>query len=71
MGEGKLYHDVDVVERTEISPVGKVMKVYRVSAYTRRDTYFTITVDEKDFSKEKVDKLLAEKAALIESVKEL
>jgi len=71
MGEGKLYHDVDVVERTEVTPVGKVAKVYRVSAYTRKDTYFTITVDEKDFSKEKVAKLLTEKAQLIEGVKEL
>lgn len=70
-GETKLYHDVDVVERTEVTPVGKVVKVYRVSAYTKKDTYFTITVPEQDFSKEKVDKLLTEKAKLLESVTEL
>ncbi|GAI42062.1 unnamed protein product [marine sediment metagenome] len=55
-GEGKLYHDVDVVERTDITPVGKAVKVYNVSAYTKGDTYFTIRVTEADFSKEKVDK---------------
>jgi len=71
MGEAKMYHDVDVVERTEITPVGKVVKVYRVSAYTRKDTYFTITVPEKDFSKTSVDKLLTEKAQLIEGVEVL
>jgi len=71
MGEAKMYHDVDVVERTEVTPVGKVVKVYRVSAYTKKDTYFTITVPEKDFSKEKVDKLLTEKAQLIEGVEGL
>jgi len=71
MANGKLYHDVDVVERTDITPIGKAVKVYYVSAYTKRDTYFTIKVAEVDFSKEKIDKLLAEKAALIESIKEL
>jgi len=71
MGEAKMYHDVDVVERTEVTPVGKVVKVYRVSAYTKKDTYFTITVPEADFSKEKVGMLLTEKAQLIEGVKEL
>jgi len=71
MGEAKIYQDVDVVERTEVTPGGKVVKMYRVSAYTRKNTYFTITVDEKDFSKEKVAKLLTEKAQLIESIKEL
>jgi len=48
-----------------------VVKVYRVSAYTKKDTYFTITVPEADFSKEKVGMLLTEKAQLIEGVKEL
>jgi len=71
MGEAKMYHDVDVVERTEVTPVGKVVKVYRVSAYTKKDTYFTISVDEKDFSKEKVGMLLTEKAQLIEGVEGL
>lgn len=70
-GDGKLYHDVDVVERTDITPVGKAVKVYHVSAYTKGDTYFTIRVTEKDFSKEQVAKLLTAEAALIESIKEL
>lgn len=67
----ELYHDVDVVERQEVTPVGKVFKVYHVSAYTKSDTHFTMKVAEKDFSKEKVDKLLAKEAAKIEEIKAL
>ena len=67
----KAYHDVTVIERSDISPEGKVMKGYRVSARTKKDTYFSINVAEKDFSKEQVDKLLTEKATLIDSVQEL
>lgn len=70
-GTGKLYRDVTVTERTEISPEGKVMKVYRVSARTKKDAYFSITVAEKDFSKEHVDKMLIEKATLIDSIQDL
>lgn len=70
-GEKKLYHEVTVTERTEIAPEGKVMKVYRVSARTKKDTYFSINVAEKDFSKEHVDKMLTEKATLIDSVQDL
>lgn len=70
-GERKLYRDVTVTERSEIAPEGKVMKVYRVSARTKKDTYFSITVAEKDFSKEHVDKMLAEQATLIDSIQEL
>ena len=70
-GTAKLYRDVTPTERTHISPEGKVMKVYRVSAYTRGNVYFSLDVDEKDFSKEHVDKMLTEKATLIDSVQDL
>lgn len=67
----ELYHDVDIVERTEITREGRVMKVYRISALTKSDVRFTLDVLEADFSKEKVDKLLAKEAQKIESIKAL
>ena len=67
----ELYHDVDIVERTEITREGRVMKVYRISALTKSDVRFTVDVPEADFSKEKVDKLLAKEAQKIESIKAL
>ena len=67
----KLYHDVEVVERTEITPAGKIVKVYRVSAYTAKETRFTINVPEKQFIKESVDKLLAERASFIDEIQDL
>jgi len=70
-GEKKLYHNVTVTERPDITPEGKVVKLYQVSARTKKDTYFAITVAEKDFSKENVDKLLIERATLIDSIQEL
>jgi len=67
----ELYHEVDIVERTEITREGRVMKVYRISAVTKSDVRFTMDVSEADFSKEKVDKLLAKEAQKIESIKAL
>lgn len=67
----EFYHDVDIVERTEITREGRVMKVYRISAVTKSDIRFTMDVPEADFSKEKVDKLLAKEAQKIESIKAL
>lgn len=69
--ENKAYHDVTVTERTDVTPSGKVIPVYRVSATSKKGTYFTISVSEADFSKEKVDQLLTEKAQLIDSIQEL
>jgi len=68
---GELYHDVNVVERTEVKPSGKVEKLYRISAYTSRDSYFTIAVKEKDFTKEKVAELLTAKATEIAAIESL
>ncbi len=67
----ELYHEVDIVERTEITREGRVVKVYRISALTKSDVRFTMDVPEADFSKEKVDKLLAKEAQKIESIKAL
>lgn len=67
----KLYHDVDVVERTEITRDGAVKKVYRVSAYTASGVHFTLEISEADFTEAKVNELLAKQAALIEGIKAL
>lgn len=67
----KLYHSVEVVERTEITREGVVMKVYRISAYTTSDVHFTLEIKEADFTEAKVNELLAKQAALIEGIKAL
>ena len=67
----KLYHDVDIVERTEITREGTVEKVYRVSAYTSSDVRFSIDVTQSDFNKAKVDDLLTKKATQLEEIKAL
>jgi len=66
-----LYKDVDIVERTEITREGKVMKVYRVTAVTTSGVHFTLEISEADFTKAKVNELLSKKAAEIESIKAL
>ena len=67
----ELYHGVNVVERTEVKPSGKIEKLYRVSAYTANESYFTIAVKEKDFTKETVAKLLTAKATEIAAIEAL
>lgn len=67
----ELYHSVDVVERTEITREGVVMKVYRISAYTTSDVHFTLEIKEADFTKTKVHELLTKQAKQIEDIKAL
>lgn len=66
-----LYHDVDIIERTEITPEGRIAKVYRASAYTKSGVRFTTDIQEKDLSKEKVNEVLTKQAALLEEIKAL
>lgn len=67
----ELFHDVDIVERTEITREGRVEKVYRASAYTASGVFFRIDIPEKDFTKEKVAQALSKKAQQIEAIKAL
>ena len=67
----KLYNDVEVVERTEITREGKVVKAYRTSAVTVSGVHFTLEISESDFTEAKVSELLTKKATLIEAVKAL
>ena len=65
------YHDVDVVERTEITREGAMRKVYRTSASTASGVHFALEIGEADFTEAKVNELLSKKAALIEKIKAL
>lgn len=67
----ELYRDVDVVERTEITREGKVVKAYRISAVTVSGVHFTLEIGEAEFTKPKVAELLAKKAGQIEAIKAL
>jgi len=68
---GKLYKEVDVFERTNITPQGKVEKAYKVTAVTESGTAFSVDISEKDFDKAKIDEILAAKAQEIEDIKAL
>lgn len=67
----KIYTVDDITERTMITRTGAVQKVYRVSATSESGFSFTVEIPEADFNKEKVNQILAEKAALIEGIKKL
>ena len=63
------YTVSDIVERRSLSKEGKVLKTYRIAAVTATGTLFTVEVDEPDFSKLKVDKVLRAKASLLDEIK--
>ena len=65
---GKLFTDVEVFERTEITPQGKVAKVHKVTAITVSGTHFSVDIAEKDFNKEKVNEILTAKAQELEDI---
>ena len=65
------FHDVDVVERTEITKEGRIQKVYRVSAYTKSEIRFSVDIKEADFTKDKVREVLSQKARELEEIKAL
>jgi hypothetical protein len=67
----KRYTVQEIVERSTISRSGKVEKLYRVSATSESGTAFTVEIPEVEFTKEKVDKILVDKAALMDEVKKL
>lgn len=65
------YHDVEVFERTEITPQGRVQKVYKVTATTTGGTLFSIDVPQSQFNKEQVAELLSQKAGEIDEIRSL
>ena len=67
----ELFHEVEIVERTEITKEGRVQKVYRVSAYTKSDIRFSVDIREADFTKDKVAEVLSQKARELEEIKAL
>lgn len=67
----KSYKVDDVMERTTITRTGAVQKIYRVTATSQGGTQFTVEIPESDFNKEKVDQVLAEKAAVIDEIRKL
>jgi len=67
----KTYTVDDVRERTTITPKGLIVKEYRITATTASGIIFTATIPETDFTKEKADAVLAEKAGLLEGIKTL
>lgn len=60
-----------VDSKEEIRSMGKggeIVTIWRVWATTKGETYFHMDFPEKDFVKEKVDKALATRATIIDSI---
>jgi len=67
----ELYSNVNIIETVNITPEGRIVKVYRVSARSKSGVTFTLEVEEKDFTQGSVKKALEAKAGLIEGIKGL
>ena len=77
-GDGRVLRQIDdrpVLEdpcHDSINITGKDNRdIFGCLALTKSDVRFTVDVPEVDFSKEKVDKLLAKEAQKIEAIKAL
>lgn len=68
---GTLYKDVDIIERTTLTPEGRVVKTYRIMATSKLGIRFAIDVLEAEFTKEKVSELLTQRAKFIDEIKAL
>jgi len=67
----EFYKDVDIIERSTITPEGKVVKTYRIMATSKLGIRFAIDVYEADFTKEKINELLTLRAKHIDAIKAL
>jgi hypothetical protein len=67
----KLYKVDDILERTTINRKGLIEKKYRITATSQSGMTFTVEIPESDFTQEKVDQVLSNKASLIEGIKKL
>lgn len=67
----KTYKVEDITERTNITRQGKVEKTYRVTATSQSGTTFTVDIPEADFNKERVDQIIAERAAMMDEIRKL
>ena len=67
----KLYKVDKIMERTTITPSGQTQRGYRINATSKSGFPFTVEIPEADFTKEKADQALMERATLLEEVKTL
>lgn len=67
----KLYKVNQIIERTYITSAGQPQKMHRVSATSKSGFLFTVEIPDADFTKEKADQILSERAALLEDIKAL
>lgn len=66
-----LFNDVNMIETTQITPEGRIQKVFRVSARTKSGVYYTVDIPESDMTPNRARDLLTQRAQQIESIKGL
>lgn len=67
----ELYGNIEIVETTQITDEGKIIRVYRVKAQTTSKVSFTLEIREDEFNAETVAKRLTARAKQIEEIKSL
>ena len=66
-----LYGNVNIIETVQITPEGKIVKIFRVSARSRSGVTFTLEIPATEFTQAGVKKALESQARLIEDIKGL
>ena len=67
----ELYSNVNIIETVQITPEGKVAKVFRISARSKSGVTFTLEIPATEFTQAGVKKALETQAKLIEDIKGL
>lgn len=67
----ELYGNIEIVETTQITDEGKIIRVYRVKAQTVSKVSFTLEIPEDEFNAEVVSERLTARAKQIEEIKSL
>lgn len=60
---GQEYQVLNITELSRLSPAGTIDKYYRHKIQTRGGVILTHDIHERDFTPDRVEKILAEKAA--------
>lgn len=65
----ELYSNVNIIETVNITPEGKIVKIFRVSARTKSGVTFTLEIPATEFTQDNVKRQLNAQAKLIEDIK--
>ena len=62
------YTDVKLIETTELTPEGQLLKVWRVSARSKGGVRFTVSIPDAQMEAGKAAQILAKKAQTLDAI---